>query len=338
MKRVLKALGLFVLVSLVALAGAAFWMRDTLALAFDGTSLPAQTADDVLAYLVAHPESASLATWTVGDEAHGVFSNADREQPLASTVKAMLLTDVVTKVDPDESVKLADWEKYWVKGTDGNAHAAALEHLGKRETYAVRDVTHAMIHESDNAAFDWLLVRLGATGGSPHPLSGEFLTCTEGATRESADEDAWRVTLGLRDGAQQPKFDASLKLQLACASNRNNRGTARAFAKLMERVVSGEQPGAEWMREQLEWPMKNPAMKKEFVTYGSKGGSLAGVLTSASYAQAKGQPPRVVALFFRDLPTGFWLQLMRTFAQQDLERRLVSDPAYVEKVRGLLTK
>ena len=88
--------------------------------------------------------------------------------------------------------------------------------------------------------------------------------------------------------------------------------------------------------------MANEPIRREFDEYGTKGGSLPGVLTSATFAKPKARPgdaegdARVMALFFENMPLAVWLNIMKTYRQQDFERRLVSDPEFFEAVRDRL--
>jgi hypothetical protein len=62
---------------------------------------------------------------------------------------------------------------------------------------------------------------------------------------------------------------------------------------------------------------------KAFLALGSKGGSLLGVLTGATYYLPRhgefSEQPRVVVLFMHEIPFAAWLRLSETFAQQQFE-------------------
>jgi hypothetical protein len=125
--------------------------------------------------------------------------------PLGSTFKIIVLAAyarevVAGRLDPDQAVGIPAWERYYLPGTDGGAHFAALQSLGlSPDAYGfardrTRPVTldtlaHVMIQFSDNAATDFLMARLGPdklrsiiaqaglTGQDlPLPILGTFLT------------------------------------------------------------------------------------------------------------------------------------------------------------------
>ncbi|MEY4578298.1 MAG: hypothetical protein RL701_3001 [Pseudomonadota bacterium] len=196
---------------------------------------------NMLEYIVTHAEDISLVSYRIGDEEHGIFLNADRPRPLASTVKLLALADYAAAVEsgelrPDEPVALADWEKYFLPKTDGDAHALTLEQLRTSKAITgdkvqLQDLVYGMIRYSDNAATDYLLARLGRTrlaaaavrlelGPSeqvPLPLSGLFLSWeSTRSTGSPADrlaryraqpyaqyaDDVWTLAATLRSDAQ----------------------------------------------------------------------------------------------------------------------------------------
>ena len=197
---------------------------------------------------------------------------------------------------------------------------------------------------------------------APHPLLGEFLAWTNHETRfvpngtltlveqmsPSGFRDlAWSLTdrfvddLAFRDievrYLKNDGFDLLLRDQAALAAAVENRGTARSYARIMERVFQGAIPGAARMKEALEWPMSRERVRAEFTVLGTKGGSLPGIVTSAYYAKpAKDGAARVLALFLQNVPPRVSLRLQKSYVHQDFERRLLSDDAFVEKVRARL--
>src|SRR5262245_23672709 len=136
MKRLLKWSAVALGVLLLSLGGLALRQRETIVRVWDvlRDALALRTPEDVLQYIATHPQDVSVAAWTVGDEAHGVYLNADKPRPLASTIKVLVLADYAEQVGfgalrPEEPVELSAWEAYWLPGTDGGAHKAALREL-----------------------------------------------------------------------------------------------------------------------------------------------------------------------------------------------------------------
>ena len=123
----------------------------------------------------------ALAVYSVNEDgtlspADALAYNENAPLPLASTVKIVVLAAYAQAVaegslNPDEEVSVRDWEAYYLPFTDGGAHPSVLESLGiasdelgfAEEDVGVRldDVASAMIVQSDNAATDYLMNRLG---------------------------------------------------------------------------------------------------------------------------------------------------------------------------------
>lgn len=342
-----------------ALADAVSQIIDSDELQGDGLN----TAEDMLAYLVAHPDRYALALWDVGQEDAGVFWGADTTWPLASTVKVIplaLASEHVAAGTWQEDEAMSELKWFYLPGTDGEAHEKAtaafdggVQTLGQALT--------AMIRFSDNAATDALLFRLGREPTRerlsswndpglpvPHPIAGTMLLGIERYDGGTIDDAAWERARQLRDdGASGDELRLQLKKaglgltvseQAEMTKRFDNSGSPRAFARLMERVFDGERPEYAVARSRLDWPMAFASNQDDFVHLGTKGGSLPGVLTSASYAETKSGQRRVLALFLHDLPFATWVALLRSFAQQKLERQLLLDPNALSVLRARLAE
>lgn len=187
--------------NLLAVAGATL---PTLALAPTAVAAPRtadlSTPEGWLEWIGAHPDRIAL----VVDGPHEPLTHRARAaQPLASAVKVVHLAAYATAVaegrtDPQEHVRVGDWERYYVP-LDGGAHVRALNSLGipldatgfyaadPERLVTVDQVAAAMITFSDGAAPDYLRDRLGDAllhraawrGGWPRPdirsLCAEYL-------------------------------------------------------------------------------------------------------------------------------------------------------------------
>jgi hypothetical protein len=126
--------------------------------------------------------------------------------------------------------------------------------------------------------------------------------------------------------------------RLAAASEA---GAPREWARLMAQAQNGkgmDPKAAALMRRHLEWPLAAFASNRaRFDAFGTKGGSLFGLVTEASYLQPKGKPAVAVALFFRGLPGAVWQTFMKTYLQQAFIVRLAEDPAFFQAVRRQLS-
>lgn len=170
-----------------------------------------ETPDQILQYLTQHRKDAAVVSYTVRpdgapDPADPILlHNADQPMPLASTIKIVVLAAYAREVtagrlDPEAKVTLGAWEDYYLPGTDGGAHPAALAALeiptdergfatNPEKEVTLDNLAHVMIRFSDNAATDFLMARIGrenlratiaAAGLSgqelPLPILGVFLS------------------------------------------------------------------------------------------------------------------------------------------------------------------
>ncbi|HRQ39883.1 MAG TPA: serine hydrolase [Chloroflexota bacterium] len=145
----------------------------------DGAALTAvqnripQTAVTAWQYILNHPGDVGLVAYRVGDEANGVYLNADVQMPLASVVKLIPLVAYVEAVSSGELsstgfVSVDALDAYYLPGYDLRSHNRALTELADRgllsgEPPQVRleDVPWMMIRHSSNAAADYLHLLLG---------------------------------------------------------------------------------------------------------------------------------------------------------------------------------
>lgn len=356
------------------------------------------TPEQLLTYLADHREDVALVSYTPAPDStpNGtspvLMVNADQPMPLASTIKIVVLAGYAREVtagrmDPDQLVTLADWERFYLPGTDGGAHFGALEELGIAAddlgfaldpdmTVPLDRVVRAMSVQSDNAATDLLLERLGdevlqavivesgLTGQDPPlPILGIFLAWFnhqdgpltadrveallrltpeqyEARVRELAalyQNKTWRADQ-LAWLAQQPLPPYEL---VSTVSNRlSPHGTARDYARIMAGVVTGTFGSWEIsarMRRHLEWPLEFPEVQEDFLAYGTKGGSLPGVLTEATFIIPRdgdfGGEPRIVVLFQRNLPQGVYERLSENFLTQVVQRLLATDRSFAQHAK-----
>jgi hypothetical protein len=98
------------------------------------------TPEKMLNYLSRHRRDVALVSYsvrpdgTVDQDDPVVMHNADVPMPLASTMKVVLLAAYAREVargrlNRSEEITLRDWERNYLPGTDGGAHAGALAAL-----------------------------------------------------------------------------------------------------------------------------------------------------------------------------------------------------------------
>ena len=155
---------------------------------FGSSIIFAQTPPDVstpeafLNYLSANRANVAMASFSI--KSNGAIDyrepiiahNLDVKMPLESLGKVIHLAAYAKavstgEIQPNQIVTVREWENYYLPGTDGGAHAVALEDLGiptdqygfavNPETpVTVDQMVRAMIRYSDNAVHDWLFANL----------------------------------------------------------------------------------------------------------------------------------------------------------------------------------
>ncbi|SNT52051.1 serine hydrolase [Rhodococcoides kyotonense] len=270
------------------------------------TSTDLATDEGWLGLIAQAPDTVGL----VIDDGRGrtVEHRAGEEQVLASAMKVVHLSAYAKAVadgdvDPDEQVSLLDWERWYVPGTDGGAHPAALERLGIANdgisatdldaTVRLDDMVTAMIQESDNGVPDYLRYRLGdealkdaaAAGGwdgfTAPTLVGDSLslldpTLAEGDRWETANR--WAFDQPFRDSVSASARIPSYDEQVDGVEAAFTRGSAEQLTSLYRSFADGSfGPGADTVLRHLEYqPAPDGALGLGF-----KGGSLPGILTQA---------------------------------------------------------
>ncbi|WP_072807150.1 serine hydrolase [Rhodococcoides yunnanense] len=270
------------------------------------TSTDLGSDDGWLGLIDQQPDTVSLLV----DDGRGetVEHRADDGQVLASAVKVVHLGAYARAVDagaldPDEQIPLLDWERWYVPGTDGGAHPAALQRLGISNdgigaadpsgTVRLDDMVTAMMQESDNSVPDYLRFRLGddalidaaAAGGwdgfDAPTLVGDVLALFDpqlGIGDRWATANRWAFDQPFRESVsasiQIPTYDE----QVERVQNAFTRGSAAQLSTLYRSFADGSYgPGTDVVLRQLEYqPAPTGALGLGF-----KGGNLPGVVAQA---------------------------------------------------------
>ncbi|MEM8534740.1 MAG: serine hydrolase [Chloroflexota bacterium] len=310
---------------------------------------PRDPADTVLRYLQKQADNIALVSYTadaegnISTDAPVVKHNANEPMPLASTIKTVVLAAYAQQVEqgilnPNEMIPVSEWEKYYLPSTDGFAHFSALDSLGipydelgfaldQSVEVPLDALVTAMIVQSDNAATDYLLQRIGSDAVQeiidqagleqqeiPVSFLGLFLSWFNHESPEQnldkverlaalSDEEYRRLMSDLEDqyindvawreatiSFLRNLSSVNYPFFVSAGEQLTPQGTANEYAKIMAGVVSGTFISPEVsarMRGHLEWPMQFPAIQERFAAYGVKGGSFQGLITYPLYAVPK---------------------------------------------------
>ncbi len=310
------------------------------------------TPEGWIGYIAENLQSVSLAI----DDGNGnvLEHRADDPQPLASAVKVVHLAAYAKavaegRIDPEERIPVAEWERWYLPGTDGFAHPAALERLGvgdASDTVTLDEMVSAMIRESDNAVPDYLRARLGDDALTAAAAAGDWqgfraptmLGSTLALFDPALDESG--VWAAARRYADDPAFRDEVQRTAQLGEDPfgdidriqrfDNAAPASDVAALHRALADGSfGPGSDVARRHLEW---QPA-PAGFDGTGFKGGSLPGVLTEAmTFRRADGTVASAV-LLSANMSEQDYTSALEALPHQQLLAAAANDPEVAERIR-----
>ena len=331
---------------------------------------------DLVDYLAAHPERASLVAYDVGAPEAGVWYRADERRPVVRLALIRLLAAYIReraagRLDTTRRVPLDSVARYAMPGAAAQSFAETRRRWAERgalrpdSTVALPTVARAAFRHNAPAAVDALLAALGRAAVAepapelpegatavPRPRSGLQLSWmhTSGDTIAAPVDRAYQMVARLRADTsfrrrQYERLSTrgsglTLRQQRARGAQSLPRGTAGGYARLFGRLAAGTlgtPARADRMEALLERPVPNDSLGLSVHTVAGLGGALPGVLSLAGYARrSDGRPPRVVVLLLEDLPMGVFYHLLQTGLDKGFQLRLFGDDAFFEQVRRRL--
>ncbi|MBO6585998.1 MAG: serine hydrolase [Gracilimonas sp.] len=320
-----------------------------------------------------HPEWVSITSYNVNDPDSGIFYQEDIPRALGATSNLFLLMEYERQVaegllDPDETISLKEIEKFALPEISENNHNKLIEEF-ESGTAPLDDVVLAMLQNSDLVSADYLWFRLGEenirslidTVGMPEtalplPFSGMYMRINPALNDTAAlssmsftefAEQSISEATKLRDDQeynQQVKnqfYDDRLSLtfmQERDALTYFPQATTSQLADLMSslienRVISEEV--SEAIKEKLRWPMGSEPISRSFEDYGAIYDNRMGLLGGIDFGTSiYDGHTSVQAVFFDQLPVGFWVHMSANHMQEDYQQRLIWDPALYETTQN----
>ena len=312
-----------------------------------------RTPDDLLAWVRAHPERASLVVWDVGSDSAVLTVEPARERPVAGLPALLLAAELarqsVAGVDTARLVPASVLSRLRLPGVERerDGGAVSLGALARRALGADRVAADVLLDRLGREAVEAVPVRLGAPEIEPPlPLGGlflswapadgpgprraqveSFLALGRSAQRDSAfahgrafvTSPAYRAAETAR--LERDGLGLSRARQREAARLSFPRGTAEGYARLLVRAARGELADAETSSRLVELvtrPATSALQAKGGRRLGVVGGGFPGLTGTAGLLQtARGG--RVAVLLLEDLPDAVFFHL----AQTDLEVGLV---------------
>lgn len=300
--------------------------------------------------------------------------NSEEPLPLASTVKFIVAIAYAKAaadglLDAEESVPIARLEHFYIPKTDGGAHQAWLDSLGKVKNVPLKEVANGMMLYSSNANTDFLIHQIGLDninstmkelGFTQHeelyPLVStlyipvqliqeygiekkqlaaalEKMELQEYKKRAVAIHANWLTHPPTQEDIQQIQKYLTTDVQKVW-SDRLPRAPAAEYANLMTKLNSKAYFPPEvhtYLDPITEQLMQNPQNQSWLQHAGQKGGSTMFVLTNAMYATDKQHNQTEIVLLTNELSILEQIKLSRNLNAFQLQ--VLSDPAFLEEIQ-----
>ncbi|WP_420539191.1 serine hydrolase [Paenibacillus polymyxa] len=128
-----------------------------------------KTETDVLNFLKENPSKASL--YMIKNGMEKISYNSEVKMPLASTAKVIIAIEFARQVaakllDEHELVDLEELNKFYIPGSDGNAHNSWIKwiksnHKEIQGKITLFEIAHGMLAYSSNANTEFLMAKMG---------------------------------------------------------------------------------------------------------------------------------------------------------------------------------
>ncbi|MEX0722538.1 MAG: serine hydrolase [Gracilimonas sp.] len=324
-----------------------------------------------------HPEWVSITSYNVNDPDSGIFYQEEIPRALGATSNIFLLMEYERQVaeemiDPAETVTLQEIKKFALPEISQNNHQKLTEEFEERSA-TLDDVVKAMLENSDLVAADYLWFKLGEhniralmdtlnmPGTSiPLPFSGMYirinpsLNDTAGLDTMIYSEFAEEAIESARKLKDNPDFNREVKeqfkgdrLSLTFMQERDAlayfpQATTRELAEMMALLVSDEifsEQISLQIKGKLRWPMGSEPIGRNFEDYGAIYDNRMGLLGGIDFGTSiYDGHTSVQAVFFDQLPVGFWVHMSANHMQEDYQQRLIWDPALYETTINEIAK
>lgn len=331
--------------------------------------------DPVLKFIQDNPEKSSV--YLIRNDTALAQLNENRLMPLASTVKLMVAIEFAKQAgagifDTSKLVALRELDRYYISGTDGNAHPSwikyekSMNHI-LNDSARLIDIARGMMMFSSNANTEYLMDVLGiqqinnnisllqlkqhtpiypivaALFMYQNPKDKKEENVLKAIAKMSDQEYAdycYQLHLGLKNSDLLKQsfrpFDLTINMQKMW-SERLPASTTRTYAQLANilnnrKYFSTAAYGV--LARITEFLMENPANASFLKHCGMKGGSTGSVLTKCLYATLLDGTKIEIAYFFNHLTFKEVNQL--SAAMNAFELKLLSDPAFVNEFKTSL--
>lgn len=316
-----------------------------------------------------HPEWVSITSYNVNYPDSGIYFQEKIPRALGATTNLFLLMEYERQVaegllDPAETVTLDEIKVFALPEISQNNHQKLVDEFEDR-TATLDDAVEAMLQNSDLVAADYLWFKLGEQNiralidtlnmpesSLPLPFSGMY-TRINPSLNDTSDLDDIDFSSFAAEAIQSatklkndPDFNQEVKNQFEDdrlsitfmeerdALNYFPQATTRQLADLMAQLLRDEvltDQISEQIKQKLRWPMGSEPIARSFEDYGAIYDNRMGLLGGIDFGTSiYDGHTSVQAVFFDQLPVGFWVHMSANHMQEDYQQRLIWDPALYE--------
>lgn len=328
-------------------------------------------AEKVVEFIKNNPDKSAILLYK--NDSLMVSLNPNKVMPLASTVKIIIAIEYAyqaaeNKIDPDELIDLNEIQHFYVDKSDGGAHKMWLPTVATKiqsNKISIREIAKGMIAFSSNANTEWLLDRLGLDNVNNRIQALELkhhsnlhyivsaLFVGQELFGESPDKEQKLKALSMTDyvsaintihqkmkvdsNYRKRKRDSKIELQKIW-SDRLPAASVSDYVSIMQKINSRKYFDTithQYLDEIMEYLLKYPKNRENFIHTGVKGGSTAFILTKALYATDTKSNKTELAYFFNNLNIFESRNLLPSLNKFDLNTLLNQE--FVEKMKNELT-
>lgn len=316
-----------------------------------------------------HPEWVSITSYNVNDPDSGIYFQEKVPRALGATSNLFLLMEYERQVaegllDPSETVTLEEIKVFALPEISQNNHQKLVDEFEER-TATLDDVVKAMLQNSDLVAADYLWFKLGEENiralvdtldlpGSalPLPFSGMYMRINPSLNDTSVlkemdfdtfAEEAISEATKMKDDSDfnrkvKQQFEED-RISLTFMQERDAlsyfpKASTRQLTDLMAALLRDEvltDQISHQIKQKLRWPMGSEPIARSFEDYGAIYDNRMGLLGGIDFGTSiYDGHTSVQAVFFDQLPVGFWVHMSANHMQEDYQQRLIWDPALYE--------
>lgn len=313
-----------------------------------------------------HPKWVSITSYNVNDPDSGIYYQEKVPRAMGATSNLFLLMEYERQVaegllDPAETVTLEEIKVFALPEISQNNHQKLVDEFEDR-TATLDDVVKAMLQNSDLVAADYLWFKLGEQNiralmdtldlqetAFPLPFSGMYMRINPSLNDTSGlknldfsnfAEEAIGLATKLKDDSDfnrevKEQFEDD-RLSITFMEERDAltyfpQATTRQLADLMAQLLRDEfltEQISEQIKQKLRWPMGSEPIARSFEDYGAIYDNRMGLLGGIDFGTSiYDGHTSVQAVFFDQLPVGFWVHMSANHMQEDFQQRLIWDPA-----------